>query len=150
MARRQVSADRALRNKLRSPGRPYPRKDVERAFWRRIAEGLTSEDAALAVGVSGPVGSRWFRHGGGMPPLSLAEPSGRYLSFAEREEIALLRAQGHGVREIARRVGRDPGTISRELRRNVATRAGQVEYRATVAQWKAEEAAKLAANPPAA
>jgi IS30 family transposase len=54
------------------------------------------------------------------------------------------------VREIARRVGRDPGTISRELRRNVATRAGQVEYRATVAQWKAEEAAKLAANPPAA
>ena len=58
MARRQVSADRALRNKLRSPGRPYPRKDVERAFWRRIAEGLTSEDAALAVGVSGPVGSR--------------------------------------------------------------------------------------------
>ena len=153
MARRQVSADRALRNKLRSPGRPYPRKDVERAFWRRIAEGLTSEDAALAVGVSGPVGSRWFRHGGGMPPLSLAEPSGRYLSFAEREEIALLRAQGHGVREIARRVGRDPGTISRELRRNVATRAGQVEYRATVAQWKAEEAAKrpkaakLAANP---
>lgn len=142
MVRRQQDADRAVRPKLRSPGRPYPRRDVERAFWRRIAEGLTSEDAAVAVGVSGPVGSRWFRHGGGMPPLNLAEPPGRYLSFAEREEIALLRAKEKGVREIARTIGRDPGTISRELRRNTATRAGQIEYRASVAQWKAEEHAK--------
>ena len=43
-------------------------------------------------------GSRWFRHAGGMPPLSLAEPTGRYLSFHEREELALLKAQGLGVR----------------------------------------------------
>jgi IS30 family transposase len=77
-----------------------------------------------------------------MPPLSLAEPAGRYLSFAEREELALLRAQGLGVRAIARELKRDPGTISRELRRNAATRAGKVEYRATVAQWKAQMAAK--------
>jgi IS30 family transposase len=77
-----------------------------------------------------------------MPPISLAEPAGRYLSFAEREEIALLRAQGIGVREIARRVGRDPGTISRELRRNAATRSGRLVYRALVAQWKAQQAAK--------
>ncbi len=103
---------------------------------------MGSEDAAVAVGVSAPVGVRWFRHGRGMPPISLAEPSGRYLSFVEREGIALLKAQHHGVREIARQVGRDPSTISRELRRNVATRAGEVEYRASVAQWKAEIAAK--------
>lgn len=87
-----------------------------------------------------------------MAPISLAEPSGRYLSFAEREEIALLNAQDHGVREIARRLGRDPSTISRELRRNAATRGGKWEYRASVAQWKAElaarrpKAAKLATN----
>jgi transposase, IS30 family len=104
------------------------------------------------VGVSGPVGSRWFRHGGGMSPISLVEPSGRYLSFAEREEIALLKVQGHGVRGIARSLHRDPSTISRELRRNAATRADQPGYRASVAQWKAERAArrpktaKLAAN----
>lgn len=60
----------------------------------------------------------------------------------EREEIALLRAKDYGVREIARRVGRDPGTISRELRRNAATRGGKREYRAVVAQWKAQQAAK--------
>ncbi|KPI16530.1 Transposase IS30-like HTH domain containing protein [Actinobacteria bacterium OK006] len=96
----------------------------------------------MAVGVSWPVGSRWFRHAGGMPPISLDEPTGRYLSFAEREEIALLRAQEIGVREIARRIGRDPGTISRELRRNAATRSGKSVYRALVAQWKAQQAAK--------
>jgi IS30 family transposase len=99
-------------------------------------------DAAAGCGVSAPVGSRWFRDGGGMPPISVVEPSGRYLSFVEREEIALLKAQDHGVREIARRLGRDPGTISRELRRNAATRGGKLEYRASVAQWKAELAAR--------
>jgi IS30 family transposase len=65
---------------------------------------------------------RWFRHAGGMPPLTLAEPTGCYLSFAEREEITLLKAEDWGVREIARTIDRDPGTVSRELRRNAATR----------------------------
>jgi len=115
---------------------------VLREFWRLIAGGMTTAEAAEAAGVSWPVGVRWFRHAGGMPPLSLHEPTGRYLSFAEREEIALLRAQGAGVREIARRLGRDPGTVSRELRRNAATRSGERVYRAVVAQWKAQQAAK--------
>ncbi len=77
-----------------------------------------------------------------MSPLSLDEPTGRYLSFAEREEIALLTAQGKGVSAIAREIGRDPGTVSRELRRNAATRSGIQVYRAVVAQWKAQQAAK--------
>jgi len=38
---------------MRSPGRPPVRREVERAFWKKIAEGLTSEDAAIACGVSG-------------------------------------------------------------------------------------------------
>lgn len=68
--------------------------------------------------------------------------SGRYLSFAEREEIALYRAQGFGVCVIARKIGRAASTISRELRRNSATRSGGFEYRATTAQWHANRAAK--------
>ncbi|WP_444542255.1 IS30 family transposase [Cellulomonas phragmiteti] len=153
MVRRQQQADRALRPAMRSPGRPIPARHVEREFWRLIAKGKSSEEAAAGVGVSWPVGSRWFRHAGGMAPLPLAEPTGRYLSFHEREELALLRARGFGVRAIARELDRDPGTISRELRRNAATRSGKVEYRATVAQWKAQtaarrpKAAKLATNP---
>jgi hypothetical protein len=139
---------------MRSPGRPIPARHVEREFWRLIAQGKSSEEAAIGVGVSTPVGVRWFRHAGGMAPVSLAEPSGRYLSFHEREELALLNAQGRGVRAIARELQRDPGTISRELRRNAATRAGNAGYRATVAQWKAQTAArrpkpaKLATNTP--
>jgi IS30 family transposase len=79
--------------------------------------------------------------------------SGRYLSFAEREEIAILRAGGCGVREIGRQLGRSPSTISRELRRNAATRGGRLEYRASTAQWHADrrarrpKPAKLALNP---
>jgi len=121
-------------------------------FWGKIAEGLTSEDAAIACGVSGPVGSRWFRERGGMPTIELSPPTDRYLSFGEREEIAVLREQGCGVRAIAREIGRSPSTISRELRRNAATRGGHLTYRAGVAQWKAElaarrpKAAKLVAN----
>jgi IS30 family transposase len=87
-----------------------------------------------------------------MPPANLGPLSGRYLSFPEREEVAVLRAQRVGVREIARRIGRSPSTISRELRRNAATRSGGFEYRATTAQWHADrkarrpKVAKLAAH----
>src|SRR3954447_9071192 len=85
-ARRQWAADRALRPAMRSPGRPEPSRAVQRDFWRLVATGVTTVEAAGEVGVSWPVASRWFRHAGGMSPLSLDEPTGRYLSFAEREE----------------------------------------------------------------
>ncbi|OAP20609.1 hypothetical protein A4R44_08639 [Amycolatopsis sp. M39] len=77
-----------------------------------------------------------------MPSISLDPSSGRYLSFAERGEIALLRAKGCGVREIARRIGRCASTISRELRRDAATRCGRLDYRASVAQWHADRQAR--------
>jgi IS30 family transposase len=92
-----------------------------------------------------------------MPPSRLAPSakplSGRYLSFAEREEIALLQVQGCSLREIARQLSRAASTISRELRRNAATRGGGLRYRATTAQWHADRSArrpkpvKLATNP---
>ena len=157
MTTRGRRSGRRLRAPLWSPGRPgVAKREDRRRFWLAIAAGRSSEDAARDGGVSQAVGSRWFRGAGGMPPSHLAPsaplPSGRHLSFVEREEIALLRAQGHGVREIARRIGRAGSTISRELRRNAATRSGRLEYRATTAQWHAEraarrpKAAKLATN----
>jgi IS30 family transposase len=147
-------SDRAGRAPMRSPGRPpVARREHRQRFWAAIADGLWSDRAGVVAGVSPAVGVRWFRESGGMPSVSRAPLSGRYLSFAEREEIALLKASGCGVREIARRVGRSPSTISRELRRNAATRNGGLEYRATTAQWHADrrgrrpKPAKLAANP---
>jgi len=152
-ASRRRRSDRAGRDPIRSPGRPTAgRREHRQAFWKAIARGISSEDAALEAGVSQPVGTRWFRENGGMPPTNLTPLSGRYLSFAEREEIALLRAQKVSVREIGRRTERASSTISRELRRNAATRSGGFEYRASTAQWHAErkskrpKVAKLAAN----
>jgi hypothetical protein len=122
--RRRRRADRAGRSPMRSPGRPpVGRREHTQRFWDAVARGLSSEEAGAAAGVSPAVGVRWFREYGGMAPLSVLAPlSGRYLSFAEREEIALLGARDCGVREIARQLGRSPSTISRELRRNAATR----------------------------
>ena len=142
-----------MRGKMWSPGRPSTARREDRVkFWEAIARGLSSEGAAVEAGVSSAVGTRWFRDAGGMPPIMLVPLSGRYLSFAEREEIAILHSQQLGVREIARRVGRAPSTISRELRRNASTRSNELTYRATTAQWHAERRAcrpkvsKLAAN----
>src|SRR6266496_1316200 len=150
---RRQRAIRAMRGQMWSPGRPsIARREDRVRFWEAIARGASSEDAAGAAGVSQAVGSRWFRQAGGMPPISLAPVSERFLSFAEREEIAILRAQELGVRGIARRLGRSASTISRELRRNASTRSHAVVYRATTAQWHAERRAsrpkvsKLAAN----
>ncbi len=94
-----------------------------------------------------------------MPPSTLG-PSSKplaagHLSFAGREELAILRVQGFGIREIARRLGRAAtnqevrrrSTIFRELRRNAATRSGGMEYRATTAQWHAERTARRPKRP---
>jgi len=121
------------------------RHETRRQFWALIATGLSSEVAGRQVGVSMPVAARWFRQSGGMPAshLSPSAPplSARYLSFTEREQLALLRVQGVGVRACARQLGRAASTISRELRRNAATRSGGLEYRALPAQWHAERSA---------
>ncbi|MEO6882077.1 MAG: IS30 family transposase [Mycobacteriaceae bacterium] len=86
-----------------------------------------------------------------MATVQLGVRSGRYLSMAEREEIAVLRGH-HSVREIARRLGRSASTVSRELTRNTPTGRGR-SYRATVAQAETDarsrrpKPSKLAANP---
>ncbi len=151
-------SDRCVQATLRSPGRPpEAQRENCRRFWMAIASGRSSEDAGVDAGVSPTVGVRWFRRAGGMPPTHFSQSSkplsGRYLSFAEREEIAILRAKDHGVRAIARLLDRPASTISRELRRNAARRHGAPEYRATTAQWHADRSArrpkpaKLAVNP---
>ena len=134
---------RAYRGQIPSPGRPTVawREDRVR-FWASIARGEKTEDAAVEAGVSPPVAFRWFRHAGGVNPGLPATVSGRYLSFGERENVALWRAQNVTVREIARRLGRSSSTISRELRRNASTRTYRLDYKASTAQWHAERRAR--------
>src|SRR5215469_7595683 len=108
---RKRRSDGSGRAPLSSPGRrPGAGRDERRRFWAAIAAGIASENAAVGAGVPQAVGKRWFRKAGGMAPamfgLSAKPLCGRYLSFAEREEIALLRAQGCSMQEVARRLGR--------------------------------------------
>ena len=142
-----IRRKRSTRAPLPSLGRPpVAGRAAQERFWQAIAAGSSSEDAALKAGVSPAVGPRLFRKAGGMPPAifrSSAKPlSGRYLSLAEREEIALLNVQGHSMQEIGRRLGRAASTISRELNRNAATHGGGMAYRATTAQWHADRSGR--------
>ncbi len=132
MTARKRRSGLAGRGVLRSPGRPpVARREDRRRFWRAIAAGQWSDAAAVGVGMSPVLGVLWFREAGGMPPSTLASSSKplseRYLSFAEREELAILHAQALGVREIARRMGRSASTISRELRRRLLSGSGVVD-----------------------
>ena len=132
--------------------KPRVPRSVEREFWRVVRSGVTYVDAARRVGVSIDTTKLWVRHGGGMPTISLAEPSGRYLSFAEREQIALGLAAKLSVRQIARELGRAPSTVSREIARNRQSRNRHWRYLASVGQSRADQVAhrpktrKLAAD----
>ncbi|WP_020660034.1 IS30 family transposase [Amycolatopsis benzoatilytica] len=118
-----------------------------------MAEGVGTVEACRVVGVDRRTGHRW-RHGrpsraGRTAVRSPAPPSrpapvadarpeaqSRFLTQQERLAIADLRRAGAGVRAIARELGRDPATISRELARNA--RPGSRGYRPYAAQARAD------------
>src|SRR3954469_10538537 len=114
---------------------------LRRGFWREVRNGLPTVAAARVAGGAEAGGFRWFRQCGGVPPAGRPEPIGRYLNLAEREEIAVGQAAGLSIREIARRLGREASTVSRELRRAGGTNAAG-QYRAVPAQAAAEARAR--------
>jgi IS30 family transposase len=122
-------------------GRPEPLLSVRRRFWRLVAQGVMPAAAGVLCGVSRNTGREWFAKAGGMCPVSSGEPSGRYLGPAEREEIGVGLARGESLRSIAARIGRPPSTVSREVRRNSASKWPR-GYRAGLAQTKAEQRAR--------
>ena len=94
MARKNRAWNRAAAAGTRWGGHPPAgRREHRVRFWEAIARGASSEKAAVEAGVLPSIGVRWFRKGGGMSPLIFAPVSGRYLSFTEREEIAVLLAR---------------------------------------------------------
>ena len=97
--------------------------DVVQTFSAAMARGEFITGAAAEAGTYREKGRRWLRESGGVRPRRGRGLLGRCLTFAEREEIALARAAGLGVRQIARSLGRSPSTISRETRR-LQARAG--------------------------
>nr|WP_253872863.1 IS30 family transposase [Mycobacterium gordonae] len=105
---------------------------VQSRFWVLIAQGVSTEDAAVAVGVSVGAGGRWFRRLGGVNP-GIAEPKGCVrprLSHEEREQIMVGTSAGESIRSIARRLGRAASTIQREIKNNGWMREAPGRYRA--------------------
>jgi transposase, IS30 family len=89
-----------------------------------LAAGLKPYKAARAAGV--PVTFAYALHhkmGGVYRPPGVTYCD-RYLDREERYELARLRESGLSLRQIAARLGRSPSTISRELARDAAPRAG--------------------------
>jgi IS30 family transposase len=112
--------------------------EVVQVFWAAMAGGEFVTVAAAEVGTYREKGTRWLAAEGGIRPRRGRDLKGRCLTFSQREEIAAAGAGGESMRAIARRLGRRPSTVSRELARN-RDRAG--EYRATTAHARAYERA---------
>jgi hypothetical protein len=102
--------------------------EVVQVFWAAMARGEFVTAAAAEAGTYREKGTRWLAAEGGIRPRRGRDLKGRCLTFSEREEIAVGRAAGESMRSIARRLGRSPSTVSRELARNTGRGAG---YRAT-------------------
>jgi transposase, IS30 family len=105
---------------------------VQRQFWELIAAGWSTEDAAGMVGVSATCGLEWFRKFGGVNP-QFGQPTGQVrprLSIVEREEIMVGTRGGESIRSIARRLGRSPSTVMREIYANGRCRNAPGRYRA--------------------
>lgn len=94
--------------------------ELYQPFWAAWQAGEFLTDASAVAGTHRQRGLAWLRQAGGVRPRRGRNLQGRYLSFAEREEIALARVTGESMRSIAARLGRSPSTISRELARIAA------------------------------
>jgi Helix-turn-helix domain len=90
--------------------------EVVQPFWAAVQRGEFITGAAESVGSYRVQGRRWIVAAGGVRPRRGRDLQGRYLSFSEREEIAVARAAGESVRGIARRLGRSPSTVSASWR----------------------------------
>ena len=147
-----------------------PSRSRQRLFWRVVRSRAPLKEAAAAVGMSVVSAERWLRQCGGMPPLSLAEPS-RELALADREGIFVGLAQGLSYAAIARELGRPTSTVTRELDLNrldpdhrraepigreaprVGRKTSRLNYSPSIAQARCDarkarpKVSKLAANP---
>ena len=115
----------------RGPG--WQRTPAElNAIWARWKAGDTFDAMGQAFGCSLFTIYDLIRRSGGVPPRPRRR-SPRVLSTQEREEISRALAARESLRAVARRLGRAPSTISREIRRH----GGATHYRATTADQRA-------------
>jgi IS30 family transposase len=123
--------------------------EVRREIMRLAAGGATYREIVEQVDVSGSVVGRVLVPLGGVIRRDMLDTKGNRLSLEQRVEIRVGLEQGLSMRAVARRLGRDPATVCREVKAN----GGRVHYRPVAAQQAAALRArrpkptKLAANP---
>lgn len=106
---------------------PYPRDLAgRRRVFDALRGGATKKAAARVAGVSYMSVLNWCAEVGGVMPRA-GSYSPRFLSRDERYEIVRLLDAGTSQAGIARALRRDPGTISREVRRNRNPRTSRYE-----------------------
>ena len=103
-------------------------------LWTRWQQGETAPEISAQLGCHPSTVSWHIARAGGLAPR-VRQRAAHHLSLAEREELSRGLAQGDGVRALARRLGRAPSTISREIARH--SPAGPAAYRATRADQQA-------------
>ncbi len=116
--------------------------------WERRGAGEPTRSIARRLGRNGSSIRRLFEDAGGVRPVP-RKRSVRHLSLADREEISRGVARGESLRVIARRLGRAPSTVSREVARNDG-RGRYRAHRADRAAWgraRRPQRCKLAINP---
>ena len=108
---------------------------TERAeVWKRWIEGEQIADIARVLNRAEPSVARELDYTGGIAPRTRRR-SKRVFSLSEREEISRGLSAEESIRGIARRLGRAPSSVSREIRRH----GGRQWYRASRADaqaWK--------------
>ena len=119
-------------------GRPRLRRELERLFWEQVAWWPSWELAGASVGVSNGTSGQWARQSGGVKPR-LCAPA-RRLSYRERCRIEDLVDAEWTAARIARDLGRNRSTISREINSHRRVRDGR--YDADHAQSQADAAAR--------
>ena len=67
--------------------------EVVQVFWRAMARGEFVTAAAAEAGTYREKGTRWLAAEGGIRPRRGRNLKGRCLTFAEREEIAVINQQ---------------------------------------------------------
>jgi IS30 family transposase len=114
--------------------RPWQRLSISelQSLWGLWKDGQALESIAAKSGLSPHTVYTVVRRHGGIPPRERRRAPAT-LSLLEREEISRGLVAGDSVRAIARRLGRAPSTVSREIRRH----HGATRYRATLADQRA-------------
>ena len=141
LPRMAISVQLRARGVVRQPVRPKvgPRipEAVTRPALAAVAGGARVEDAAREAGIAAStLRDRMRDHGVVM--LRPRKPRPDEMTLPEREEIRVGIETSRSDAEIARGLGRHPGTIGREIAKN----GGREHYRAHLAQQRADEAAR--------